>query len=104
MAEAPRSLSMLPHDGRAHAAVQGPTEECHLATVACDNLRGTAVVVENAPKSLLRHDGASPSYIPSPVEFIGSPLPRFFERRNCVQQGPFASAGVTPSCAKTRPF
>ena len=29
------------------------------ATVAGDNLRGTAVVVENAPKSLSRHDGAS---------------------------------------------
>ncbi len=29
------------------------------ATVASDNLRGTAVVVENAPKSLSRHDGAS---------------------------------------------
>ena len=29
------------------------------ATVAGDHLRGTAVVVENAPKSLSRHDGAS---------------------------------------------
>ena len=29
------------------------------ATVAGDNLRGTVVVVENAPKSLSRHDGAS---------------------------------------------
>ena len=29
------------------------------ATVASDHLRGTAVVVENAPKSLSRHDGAS---------------------------------------------
>ena len=29
------------------------------ATAASDNLRGTAVVVENAPKSLSRHDGAS---------------------------------------------
>ena len=29
------------------------------ATVADDHLRGTAVVVENAPKSLSRHDGAS---------------------------------------------
>ena len=27
------------------------------ATVAGDHLRGTAVVVENAPKSLSRHDG-----------------------------------------------
>ena len=30
-----------------------------MATVAGDHLRGTAVVVENAPKSLSRHDGAS---------------------------------------------
>ncbi len=29
------------------------------ATVAGDHLRSTAVVVENAPKSLSRHDGAS---------------------------------------------
>ena len=29
------------------------------ATVVGDHLRGTAVVVENAPKSLSRHDGAS---------------------------------------------
>ena len=29
------------------------------ATVAGDHLRGTAVVVENGPKSLSRHDGAS---------------------------------------------
>ena len=29
------------------------------ATVAGDHLRGTVVVVENAPKSLSRHDGAS---------------------------------------------
>ena len=29
------------------------------ATVAGDHLRGTAVVGENAPKSLSRHDGAS---------------------------------------------
>ena len=29
------------------------------ATVAGDHLRGTAVVVENGPKSLSRHDGTS---------------------------------------------
>ena len=43
-------LKLFPrYAGRAHRG----------ATVAGDNLRGTVVVVENAPKSLSRHDGAS---------------------------------------------
>ena len=29
-------------------------------------------------------------------EFIGSPLPRFVERRRCVQQGPFAPRALPP--------
>ena len=40
------------------------------ATVAGDNLRGTAVVVENAPQSLSRHDGAS--VIPEHVNNFGT--------------------------------
>ena len=43
-------LKLFPrYAGRAHRG----------ATVAGDHLRSTAVVVENAPKSLSRHDGAS---------------------------------------------
>ena len=49
-----------------HATTLGAYRKCLYAgrarrgaTVAGDHLRGTAVVVENAPKSLSRHDGAS---------------------------------------------
>ena len=42
-----------------HSFHATPVEPAEGATVAGDNLRGTAVVVENAQKSLSRHDGAS---------------------------------------------
>ena len=42
------------------------------ATVAGDHLRGTAVVVENAPKSLSRHDGTSVTLCANILETIRS--------------------------------